>query len=110
MQITFRQNDKEMTEAQLMQAIRLDAPPGWTLFRNNRGFAYNRSGQMMEFGLYTGASDLIGWSPDGKFVAIEVKTQKGVITRAQQNFIDRVNDAGGIGVIARSLDDLPWKN
>ena len=32
--------------------------------------------RMMTFGLCVGSSDIIGISPDGRFLAIEVKTQK----------------------------------
>lgn len=98
-----------MTEAELQQTIRLDTPPGWVLFRNNTGVAYNKNGRPVQFGLCKGSADLIGWNPDGRFVAIEVKGPKSTVTHEQQRFINAVNHAGGIGVIARSIDDLPWR-
>lgn len=68
-------------------------------------------------GFPKGSSDLIGWTqvevtPDmvGKsvaiFTAIEVKTEKLVATREQDAFINTVNKAGGIGLIARELKDI----
>ena len=52
-----------------------------------------------------GVSDIIGCK-DGRFLAIEIKTAAGRVTPHQQRFIDRVNAAGGIGFVARSLEDV----
>jgi len=52
-----------------------------------------------------GVPDIIGCFK-GRFIGIEVKAPKGVVSSYQQNFIDRINEAGGIGIIARSLDDV----
>jgi hypothetical protein len=52
-----------------------------------------------------GISDIIGcWH--GRFFAIEVKTLKGKVTPAQQRFQDNVREAGGLAIIARSVDDV----
>lgn len=67
-------------------------------------------------GLCEGSSDLIGWrtikiTPDmvglsvAIFSAVEVKTNSGRLSSEQRNFIDAVNSAGGIGVVAHSLDE-----
>lgn len=59
----------------------------------------------MKFGLTVGASDIIGIAPDGRFLAVEVKTDTGRPTKEQLNFIAAVNRAGGIAGIARSVED-----
>jgi hypothetical protein len=81
---------------------------GATVFRNNRGlFREARREKFLRAGLEAkGASDLIGWLPDGKFLAIEVKTEKGRASPEQLKFIELVNAAGGVGFIARSGDDV----
>ena len=56
-------------------------------------------------GLCEGSSDLIGWYR-GRFLAIEVKAAKGRATQEQVNFIENVNRDGGIGIIARSVDEV----
>ena len=61
--------------------------------------------RMMTFGLCVGSSDIIGITPSGKFLAIEVKTPKGRATKEQLRFIEAVKSAGGIGGIARSVED-----
>ena len=53
-----------------------------------------------------GISDLLGWAPGGRFLAVEVKTPGGRVTPQQQAFIDAVNRAGGLGLVARSEQDL----
>ena len=52
-----------------------------------------------------GVSDIIGCY-EGTFFAIEVKTQKGVITEHQKDFLRRVEEAGGIAIVARSCEDV----
>lgn len=59
--------------------------------------------QMIVFGVGgKGGSDLIGITPDGRFLAIEVKAPNGRVKPEQQTFIDAVNRAGGVGGFARS--------
>jgi hypothetical protein len=53
-----------------------------------------------------GISDLIGCSPTGQFIAIEVKKPGGRPTPEQLEFISRVNANGGKGFVAFSLDDV----
>lgn len=42
----------------------------------------------------------------GKFVAFEVKTATGKPTELQKIMIDKINKAGGLAVIVRSVDDV----
>ena len=97
------------------------------VFRNNVGkaVAYDFKNKkliepirIIEFGLCKGSSDLIGWksvviTPEmvGKrvaiFVAIETKRpKKSTTSEEQHNFIETVQDAGGVGLIAKSESDL----
>ena len=49
-----------------------------------------------------GVSDIIGCIPKtGRFLAIEVKP-----TGEQQQFIDTINEAGGLAFVARSVEDV----
>ena len=54
-----------------------------------------------------GVADIIGCH-DGRMFAIEIKTEKGRVTPYQQRFIDRVNDAGGLAFVARSIEDVTY--
>ena len=72
--------------------------------------------RMIQAGLCTGGSDIIGIRPTvitqdmvgqtvGVFLADEVKTKTGRAKKEQLIFIEAVNKAGGIAGIARSVDD-----
>lgn len=52
-----------------------------------------------------GVSDILGIF-EGKPLAIEVKTKTGKISPAQEMFLKRWREAGGIGFVARSVDDV----
>lgn len=91
-------------ESSILAQIRLAAAPV-TLWRNQSG-AYMKDGFFIRYGVgQPGGSDLIGITPKGRFVAIEVKTATGRISPDQQNFIDFVRRNGGIAGVARSVAD-----
>ena len=53
-----------------------------------------------------GVSDIIACSPQGTFVAIEVKKKGGRPSPDQLDFLLRVKVNGGISCLAYSLDDV----
>ena len=106
------------SEAAIQQQIRLAlSRAGVVAFRNNVGqYTDPKTGRPIRYGLGTGSSDLIGWTPVlvtpdmvGKtlavFTACEVKGPSGRPTEAQLNFITQVLRAGGFAGIARSPDE-----
>ena len=52
-----------------------------------------------------GVSDILGLCA-GRFLAIEVKSDKGRVSPEQRVFLARVNNEGGIGFVARSLEQV----
>ena len=107
-----------MKESAIQQDVRLTLSKGGVVtFRNNQGAYEDHHGRWIRYGVgQPGGSDLIGWkqtivTPDmvGKpiaiFAAVEVKTESGRVTEAQQNFIDQVNKSGGIAGVVRSAED-----
>ena len=42
----------------------------------------------------------------GRLVAIELKAPRGVLSDYQQQFIDRINEAGGLAFMAKTLDTV----
>ena len=82
------------------------------LFRNNVGMCTGKT-VGLRFGLRKGSSDLIGWQTiivNGRkiaiFMAVECKSSKGKLSKDQKIFLDNVNNAGGIGIVANSIDDV----
>lgn len=106
------------SEKQILHAIKLAYNKGGTrLFRNNSGIAEYANGAKVKYGLADGGSDLIGplqiiitQEMVGKtiavFTAIEVKKDKGVVSKTQQAFVDFIIKIGGIAGIARSVEDV----
>lgn len=123
-----------MSEARLLKQIQVAiSEAGARVFRNNSALAWAgkvikptkimtvivgpgdvviRDARPIHAGLGVGSSDLIGWTPCGKsqhpiarFTAIEVKTVGTRVSDEQAAFINAVNDAGGLGVIAYSVED-----
>ena len=106
--------------------LNISRRPDVRMFRNNVGTGWQgqvvskdlgavviQNARPLHAGLCVGSSDLIGWktvtiTPDmvgqqvAMFVAAEVKTATGRLTGEQQNFLNKVRDAGGLAVVIRS--------
>ena len=120
-------------ESQIVAEILALDLPGVALFRPNAGVVFGaytskRTGKTKRWVIRVGAkgmSDLVGFRTeyhpiwqDGKyprrpddetvarFLAIEVKRPPRQATAPQQEFLDRVNAAGGIGFVAWSAEDV----
>lgn len=53
-----------------------------------------------------GVSDILGCLPDGRFLAIEVKSAKGKTTPYQDLFLKGVELNNGVSLVAKSVDDV----
>lgn len=42
----------------------------------------------------------------GKYIAIEVKLPKGVVSRLQDAHLQQIKEAGGVAIVARSVEDV----
>lgn len=93
-----------MKEADIQRSIQIAmSAMGHRVFRNQVG-EYRVGNRYISYGLCVGSSDLIGWTNDGKFLAIEVKRPGKKPTAQQKLFIDTVNSYGGIGIVATSVE------
>lgn len=123
-----------MTEQDIIKQYLLEySKQGHRLFRNNtgtgwQGVAHHMRGKMLlvnprplHAGLCKGSSDLIGITkvkitPDmvgqtlGVFTALEIKTGNTRVTKEQKNFVQMVNDMGGIGKIIRKKKTCEREN
>jgi hypothetical protein len=91
----FRQNTGQGyvgESIRFSKPMKIEVMPGDVLIRKARP---------LHAGLCVGSSDVIGWSKEGKFCAIELKSSNGKPSEEQINFIDAVNKAGGIAGIVR---------
>ena len=105
-----------MNEHEIQQRIRLACGHGPVrLWRNNSGALVDQQGRLVRFGLAKGSSDLIGLrtleiTPDlvgqriAQFVALEIKTARGVVSPEQRAFLALVEQLGGLAAICRSVE------
>lgn len=104
-----------MNESSVLRSVRLrlGSRPDVRLFRNNVGFDHEKK---VNYGLFKGSADLIGWqtvtvTPDmvGKklavFLSVETKSKKGVVSSEQENWTRIVRAKGGIAVVAKSGEE-----
>ena len=78
-------------------------------WRQNVGGFQDRTGRLVSFGVL-GLADIIGIQPEtGRFLAIEVKRCDGRQTERQRRFQARVESAGGLYILARSVEDVKKK-
>lgn len=56
-----------------------------------------------------GVSDICGLLEDGRFLAIELKSKTGRVSDHQKAFLENVNRMGGLGFVARSVEDVRAK-
>lgn len=98
-----------MRETLLMMEIRaaLNSQPDVRMFRNNVGSLPGPDGKgRVVFGLAKGSADLIGiLNPLGRFVAFEIKTAKGRISKEQVAWANAVRSYGGFACFVRSSQE-----
>ena len=78
---------------------------GATVWRQNTGALQDKTGRLVRYGLCVGSADIIGICPDGRFLAVEVKTSTGQVRPEQVRFRDAVMAKGGRAGVARCADD-----
>lgn len=72
---------------------------------NNVGVYIKAKNAYMPAGI-KGVSDIIGLLDNGRFLAVEIKKPKCHPTKYQKEFLAKVNKKGGLGFVARSIDDV----
>lgn len=54
-----------------------------------------------------GTSDILAvLHPQGRLMAVEVKTPRGRLTEAQKGFLEAVRESGGVALVIRDVIDL----
>lgn len=74
-------------------------------WRNNSG-AVKMGKSFVRFGM-PGSSDILGILPNGQFLAVECKREKGgILSDKQVEFLNRIKENGGVAVVVHSVNDL----
>lgn len=103
-----KQKEKEI-ENHILKVLRMRGIFAWKVksmgtFDTKRGVFRAPSPLYMK-----GVSDILGCLEGGRFLAIEVKSEKGKLTPEQRTFLERVHELGGVAMVARSVDDVMQK-
>lgn len=53
-----------------------------------------------------GMADILGALEGGRLLAIEVKSEGGVVSKEQREWLDRVHRCGALAIVARSVEDV----
>lgn len=92
------------TQRAILQFLALKKIPAW---RINVGAIPSRDGRFRQNNSMRGMSDVHAiLPPKGTALWIEVKRKGKKATVEQKAFLDRVNNAGGIGIVAYSVEDV----
>lgn len=95
-----------MKEIDVQNSIRLALNPYAIIFRGNVGKVRMADGRFFDTGLPKGFCDLFGFrKSDGKYVFIEVKTDKGKLRKDQEHFINTMKQYPVIVGVARSPEE-----
>lgn len=93
----------------LKQCLEVLALKGYLAWRVNSGAAtatHKGKTRFVKFNSMPGCSDIIGVSPAGRFIAVEVKRPGNKPTDKQVSFLAAVADHGGIALWVTSADGL----
>jgi len=70
------------------------------IWRNNSGAFKASHGNFIRFGK-KGSGDIIGLTPNGRFIAVECKYADGQMSKEQEEFRKEIIKRGGIYIVAR---------
>jgi hypothetical protein len=93
-----------VTHSDLVNAILLEVSPLGIAWNNNTGALKDATGRLVRYGL-AGSSDILACIR-GRFVGIEAKVGRDTQRKNQSDFAAAVRQAGGVYILARSVDDV----
>jgi hypothetical protein len=93
-----------VSEREIQRAIllRYGTDPRMRIWRNSVGYD---EGHRVKYGL-PGSADILGILNGGRFLAIEVKAEKGRQSEQQVAFQRMIEAFGGLYILARSVADV----
>lgn len=74
------------------------------VLRTNSGVYFDHRGNRVTIG-FSGLSDLVGCTPDGRFYAIEIKTPNYQPRPEQQQFLNIMRKRGALAGCAHSVEE-----
>lgn len=99
------------TKESIIQKQCLQILQAYNIFhwRQNSGCIHVR-GHVYKMTSVPGVSDILGILPDGRFLAIECKREKGgVVSPTQRAFLDAIESNGGVALVINNPMELNTK-
>ena len=78
---------------------------GFFAWNNPSGAVRIAPDRWVHFG-HKGSADILGYLPDGRFLAVEVKAPQGRLSQEQSAFLEKVRGFGGMALVVRSFREL----
>jgi hypothetical protein len=92
-------------EIDIQNQIRIELSEIAVTFRANVGVFFTRDGRPVSTGLPKGFSDLFGFrKSDGRAFFLEIKNEKGKLSKDQETFLEAMKNLGAIAGVARNPD------
>jgi hypothetical protein len=79
---------------------------GHLAYRINNGAFQTKNGGYVRCTDTPGVPDILGFTIDGRGLAVEVKSDKGKLSKAQETQKAAIIERGGLYVLARRIEDL----
>lgn len=106
MQIQTNDKSESIVQAECLQLLALYNVYHW---RQNTG-AYKVGGRMVRSSSINGIADILGILPDGRFLAIECKREKGgIVSEKQKEFLGNIKKNNGVALVvsdSRQLEEF----
>ena len=84
------------------QALTVLKLNGWEVWRNNNLAVKGRA-----FIGRVGVPDIIGFNKkDARMIGVEIKVGADKMSNEQNEFLDQLNKAGGVGIECRCIEDI----
>lgn len=100
---------EEAIQKQVAEYLDWALPAGyrWLHIPNQRGTRSRWENQLLKaMGVKAGAADVLIFTPHGRFVWIELKAPKGILSEEQKDWRDWCRSIGAPWFLCRSLDDM----
>jgi hypothetical protein len=101
---TPRRKERDLTNA-ILALLRVHGIAAWRTGVGAYRASYQGRERFVRLGT-PGMADIVGILPGGQALFVEVKSPTGRVRPEQLAFLQTVTRAGGIGFVARSVDDV----
>ena len=107
LQLTSQMYSHDVSESEIVKAILEYLHwKGFYCWRQNQGAIPLPNGGFRRFVGLRGVADILCVLPGGRFLAIEVKRPGGKPSPDQRQFLEKVNELGGVGIWCSSVEEL----